>query len=97
MAKSKKSTESDSIAPYREKPSIRLDDTDFPDLKNLKVDQEVTLTIKATVRSLGKDDWPDSDKRLWGSFRVVSVKSDAGDPGLKGFDSYKGDKEKTKR
>ena len=87
MAKSKKTT--DSLAsPYKEKPSIRLDETDFPGLKNLKIDQEVTLEVKATVRSLGKEDWGD-DKRLWGSFRVVSVKSDDADPGIKGFDSVK--------
>lgn len=89
MAKANKLADS---APYREKPSIRLDDTDFPDLKNLKVDQEVTLEIRAKVRSLGKDDWPDSDKRLWGSFRVLDVKCDDADPGIKGFDSVKIDK-----
>lgn len=89
MAKANKLSDS---AVYREKPSIRLDETDFPDLKNLKVDQEITLEIKAKVRSLGKDDWPDSDKRLWGSFRVLSVKCDDADPGIKGFDSVKVDR-----
>lgn len=75
----------------KEKPSIRLDESDFPNLKNLKVDQEITITVKAKVTEIGRERWS-NDKRLWGSFTVLSAKSDDGDLIAKGMDSVKIDK-----
>jgi hypothetical protein len=79
----------DSIAALpKEKPSIRLDETDYPELKDCKVDDECTFTVKAKVTEVGRERWT-NDKRLWGTFQVLSVKSEDGDALAKGMDSVK--------
>ena len=72
----------------KEKPSIRLDETDYPNLKNCKVDDECTFTVKAKVTNIGRDRYT-NDKQLWGSFQILDVKSNDGDALSKGMDSVK--------
>lgn len=79
---------SNSIALPKEKPTIRLDENDCPGMKGWKVDQEVTLTIKAKVNGLSRHEY-DPDKRLWSTLEIQSVKSDDGDNIAKGMDSVK--------
>lgn len=79
---------SDSSLP-KEKPTIRLDENDFPDIKDLKVDDECTVTVRVKLLSTGRDQWGD-DKRIWGTFRVLDVRSDGTNAFVKGMDSVKG-------
>lgn len=76
-------------SPVKDKPSIRLDETDFPEVKNLKIDDEVTLIVKAKLQHLGREEYS-NDKKVWGRFTVESVKTDGEtDPLRKGMDSVK--------
>ncbi len=44
------------IVKYRPKPSLSLDAKDLPEIKNFKIGQEYTLTVKAKVVSLSSGD-----------------------------------------
>lgn len=78
-----------SLSAFQEKPSLRIYEAELPQLKDWKIDGEYTLEVKVKLRSLGKDEYMD-DPKLWGSFRVLSVKSDDdGDDVAKGMDSVK--------
>ena len=84
---------------FQEKPSIRINEDELPELKDWEVDKEYTLEVKVKLMNLGRSDYENKPK-LWGSFRVLDVKNDTDaddDPGMKGFNSYKGDREKPKR
>lgn len=92
MAKAKSSTKnSDSeLAIPREKPTLRVDDKDCPGLKDWKIDQEVTLTIKGRVAALSHREYNfDNDDRRWATVKIQSVTSEDGDALAKGMDSVK--------
>lgn len=74
----------------KEKPSIRVDENDLSEIKDWKIDDEVTITVKAKVSNLGRDRWTD-DKRLWATLEIQSVKnsSSGSDAISKGMDSVK--------
>lgn len=77
------------------KPHLTVDDSDVPQLKDWKIDEEYTFEVRAKLTSLDRNDWTEG-KPLEGRFQITSIKSDDDDPGMKGFDSYKGDREKPK-
>lgn len=39
------------------KPTIEIDDKMYPGVKDLKIDQEVTLSLKVKVKSIRRDRW----------------------------------------
>lgn len=94
MAKTKNADSS--IGSMMDRPTLYVTEKDVPQLKSWDIDKTYTLEVKATLKSLSKDEYGDSNT-LRGSFTVTNIKSDDDDPGMSGFDSYKGDREKPKR
>lgn len=39
------------------KPSIEIDEKMYPGVKDLKIDQEVTLSLKVKIKSIRRDRW----------------------------------------
>lgn len=86
MAK-KKSTDNVTAAPFKETPQVSLDEDDFPGIKDLKIDDELTLIVKAKLMHLGRHEY-EKPQKIWGRFNVESVKTDGEtDPIRKGMDS----------
>jgi hypothetical protein len=85
--KSNKSDTAESLNSFIDKPSLRINETDLPEIKNWNIDGEYTLTVKVKMTAISRHDY-DSPKKIWGTFDVESVKADGEqDPLRKGMDS----------
>lgn len=56
MAKNKLASKASDIVRWRPKPTLRIDSTDFPGVKNLKVGETKTFTVTAKVKSVSQGD-----------------------------------------
>ena len=60
------------VAPKKMPPSLHLDGEDLPELENAKMGQAFTLTIKAKVTSLSRDNY-DGKNKLSGTLEIQSI------------------------
>lgn len=60
---------------FKEKPSLRIEEDELPEIKNWKIDGEYDLEVKVKLTSLGKSDY-EKNPKVWASFRVESVSVD---------------------
>jgi hypothetical protein len=73
--KSKKAVEQAmEVDSYEYRPSIELTEKIYPQAKDLKVDEEVTLEIRVKVTSIRRNDW--GDKKLCVSATVLDADED---------------------
>lgn len=62
MAKNKLIGKAEDVVRWRPKPTLRIDSTDFPGAKNLKVGETKTFTVTAKVKSVSQgDEYDDYD------------------------------------
>lgn len=86
----KKTTKSDSakeINSFVDKPSLRINESDLPEIKSWTIDGEYTLQVKVKMTAISRHDY-ENPKKIWGTFDIESVKADGEqDPLRKGMDS----------
>jgi len=61
--------------PVRVYPNITISEKDFPDIKDWKIDESCTLTIKVKVTSLERSRW-DSEKKMSASVDIVDIRKE---------------------
>lgn len=77
-----------SIDTFQEKPTLRINADELPQIEKWSIDGEYTLTLKVKMRNVGKNDY-DKNPKTWATFTVEDVKTDDDDDFVEGLKSVK--------